>query len=118
MIQLKRVYDPPAAGDGRRFLVERLWPRGMKKESLIMEGWLKEVAPTTALRQWYGHDLEKWEVFRRRYEEELTANTPAVETLLVAARTGTVTLLYSAHDQKHNSALVLKDYLDQYLMRG
>jgi len=115
MIKLKRVYDPPAAGDGRRFLVERLWPRGMKKESLLMEEWLKNVAPSTTLRQWFGHDLDKWEEFRLRYEEELTDNAPAVEALLGAARTGTVTLLYSAHDQTHNSALVLQAYLEKCL---
>lgn len=116
MIKLKRVYEPADSDDGRRFLVERLWPRGMKKESLLMEEWLKDVAPTTTLRQWFSHDLEKWELFRRRYEAELAAGTAAVETLLEAARTGTVTLLYSAHDQKHNSALVLKDYLERCLM--
>ncbi|HXE96119.1 MAG TPA: DUF488 family protein [Dongiaceae bacterium] len=115
MIQIKRVYEPPDSHDGRRFLVERLWPRGMKKENLAMEGWLKDVAPSAALRQWFGHDPAKWEIFRQRYSAELENNPAALAPLLDAARQGTVTLLYSAHDREHNSALLLKSFLDERL---
>lgn len=117
MIQLKRVYEPPDSHDGRRFLVERLWPRGMKKENLAMEGWMKDVAPSDALRQWFGHDPAKWEEFQQRYFAELENNTAALAPLLEAARQGTVTLLYSAHDQEHNNARVLKNFLDDRLGR-
>jgi uncharacterized protein YeaO (DUF488 family) len=112
MIQLKRVYDPSDSKDGRRFLVERLWPRGMKKEDLSMDGWLKAVAPSDALRKWFGHDPAKWVEFQKRYVAELEGNPAAWEPLLEAARQGAVTLLYSAHDQEHNNALVLKGFLD------
>ena len=117
MIQLKRVYEPPDSHDGRRFLVERLWPRGMKKESLAMEGWLKDLAPSDALRQWFGHDPAKWEKFQQRYALELEANPASLAPLLDAARQGTVTLLYSAHDQEHNNALALKNFLEERLGR-
>lgn len=111
MIQIKRVYEAPDSCDGRRFLVERLWPRGMRKSDLLMEGWLKDLAPSTALRQWFGHDLAKWEEFQQRYVAELEKNPAALAPLLDAARQGNLTLLYSAHDQEHNSALVLKNFL-------
>lgn len=111
MIQAKRVYEDAARGDGRRFLVERLWPRGMKKEALAAEAWLKDVAPSPALRQWYGHRVERWQEFRRRYRAELTEHPETWATLMSAARRGNVTLLYSAHDVDHNSALVLRDFL-------
>jgi uncharacterized protein YeaO (DUF488 family) len=113
MIRIKRTYDAAARGDGRRFLVERLWPRGMKKESLVMEGWLKEVAPSAALRKWFDHRVERWAEFQRRYRRELDANPAAWEPLLDASRGGTVTLLYSAHDTVHNGAVVLRDYLGE-----
>ncbi|MEO6576908.1 MAG: DUF488 domain-containing protein [Polyangiaceae bacterium] len=114
MIRIKRTYDVPARGDGRRVLVERLWPRGMKKEELVMHAWLKEVAPSTALRQWFGHRVERWEEFRRRYTEELGANPAAWKPIAELSERGTVTLLYSAHDTLHNGALVLRDYLVQH----
>lgn len=110
-IHIKRVYEPAASTDGRRFLVERLWPRGIKKEALEMDAWLKEVAPSTALRQWFGHKPERWAEFRRRYEAELHENPTAWQPVLDAAKKSTVTLLYSAHDIEHNGALVLRDYL-------
>ena len=116
MIQLKRVYEPPDSHDGRRFLVERLWPRGMKKESLAMDGWLKDAAPSDALRKWFGHDPAKWEEFQRRYAGELENNPAALISLLDAARQGTITLLYSSHDLEHNNALVLKSFLDKRLV--
>ena len=111
MIRIKRAYEPCASADGKRFLVERLWPRGMKKEALVMDGWLKEVAPSTKLRTWFGHRPERFAEFRRRYRAELDANADAWRPIVAAARHGPVTLLYSAHDTEHNGALVLRDYL-------
>lgn len=111
MIKIKRTYEPPAREDGRRILVERLWPRGMKKEALEADAWMKDVAPTTELRQWFSHEVERWEEFRRRYRKELDSNRSAWDPLLDAATHGTVTLLYSAHDTLHNGAIVLRDYL-------
>jgi uncharacterized protein YeaO (DUF488 family) len=112
MIRLKRVYDPPDPGDGARLLVERLWPRGMKKEDLRLDGWLKEVAPSQALRRWFAHDPARWEEFQRRYRAELDAHPEAWQPILEAAQQGDVTLLYSARDTQHNSAVVLKAYLE------
>ena len=111
MIQIKRTYDSPARGDGRRILVERLWPRGMKKEALAVDAWVKEVAPSTELRKWFGHRVERWEEFRRRYRDELDANPDGWRPILNASKGRTVTLLYSAHDTLHNGAVVLRDYL-------
>src|SRR5690349_15904787 len=113
MIRIKRAYEPRARGDGRRVLVERLWPRGMKKEALDADAWLKEVAPSTELRKWFGHRAERWNEFRRRYRKELDANPDAWTPLLEASRRGTVTLLYSAHDLEHNGAVVLGEYLGE-----
>lgn len=117
MIKIKRVYEPQDSHDGKRFLVERLWPRGMKKESLQMDGWLKEVAPSNDLRQWFGHDPARWEGFKSRYFAELERNRDAWKTLLDAAGQGTVTLIYSAQDQEHNNALALKAFLEEKLKR-
>ena len=111
MIRIKRTYDAPARGDGKRILVERLWPRGMKKEDLEADAWLKEVAPSTELRKWFDHRVERWPEFRRRYRKELSANPVAWEPILEAEKRGNVTLLYSAHDVLHNGAIVLRDYL-------
>ena len=111
MIRTKRTYDAPARSDGRRILVERLWPRGMKKEALAADAWMKDVAPSTQLRKWFGHRVERWEEFRSRYRAELDANRAAWEPLLEAAKRGTVTLLYSAHDTAHNGAVILSEYL-------
>ncbi len=113
MIRIKRTYEPRVRGDGRRLLVERLWPRGMKKEALRSDAWLKEVAPSTQLRQWFGHRPERWKEFRRRYAQELAANPEAWAPILDASRCGTVTLLYSAHDLEHNGALVLREFLTE-----
>lgn len=112
MLKIKRVYETAEAGDGTRFLVERLWPRGIKKEALKMEAWLKDVAPSPALRSWYAHDVAKWREFQKRYRAELRANPEAWKPLLEASGRGNVTLLYSASDTEHNSALVLKSFLD------
>ncbi len=111
VMRIKRTYEARARTDGRRILVERLWPRGMKKEALAAHAWMKEVAPSTRLRKWFGHRPERWPEFRRRYRAELDANPDAWKPILEAARTGTVTLLYSAHDTVHNGAVVLREYL-------
>jgi uncharacterized protein YeaO (DUF488 family) len=111
MIRIKRTYDQPTSADGRRILVDRLWPRGMTKEALVMEAWRKDVAPSTGLRQWFGHRTERWEEFRRRYERELDANTDAWTPIVEAGRKGVVTLLYSAQNVENNHAIVLRDYL-------
>lgn len=111
MISVKRVYEPRSPRDGRRVLVERLWPRGMKKEALAADAWLKEIAPSTELRKWFGHRVDRWDEFRRRYRKELNAHRDAWTPLLEAGRRGAVTLLYSAHDLEHNAAVVLRDYL-------
>ncbi len=115
MIRVKRVYEQFETGDGKRFLVERLWPRGMKKESLRMDAWLKDVAPSDELRHWFGHEPAKWEEFRLRYFTELEENRDSWKPLLEDARHGTVTLLYSAHDQEHNNAVALKMFLEDKL---
>jgi len=115
MIRVKRAYDPPEPDDGPRFLVDRLWPRGMKKESLQIKDWLKEVAPSDGLRRWFGHDSEKWEEFCRRYETELAVNSEAWQSLLDAGSKQNITLLYSAHDNDHNNAMALKSFLDARL---
>jgi uncharacterized protein YeaO (DUF488 family) len=112
MLRVKRVYDPPAADDGARFLVERLWPRGVKREILPLDGWLKEVAPSDALRRWFGHDPARWQEFRGRYARELDDRPEAWRPILEAARQGAVTLLYSARDGERNSAVALKAYLE------
>ena len=118
MIRLKRAYESAASDDGARFLVERLWPRGMKKEALPLRAWMKEVAPSDLLRRWFGHDPKKWEEFRRRYFAELDANAAAFEPLLETARQGDVTLVYSAHDTEHNNAVALRDYLEAKVKKG
>ncbi len=112
MIRLKRAYEKPSPDDGRRILVERLWPRGLKKEALELEAWQKDVAPSTELRKWFGHDPAKWQEFRRRYFAELDRNSRAVEEVLSAVQRGRVTLIYSSHDTVHNAAVALKDYLE------
>ena len=111
MFRIKRTYDPPARGDGRRILVERLWPRGMRKDALAADAWLKDVAPSTELRRWFGHRVERWAEFRRRYRGELRAKPSAWAPLLDAEKRRPVTLLYSDRDVEHNGASVLRDFL-------
>ncbi len=113
MIQIKRVYETASPADGTRFLVERLWPRGIKKEELDANAWLKDIAPSPELRKWFNHDPAKWSEFKRRYKAELKNNPEAYKPILDAARHGNVTLLYSARDTEHNNALLLKQYLDK-----
>ena len=115
MIHLKRVYESAAEKDGVRYFVERLWPRGIKKEALRLDAWAKEAAPSTGLRRWFHHDPEKWDEFRCKYYGELSANPASREPILADARRGTVTLLYSSHDREHNNAIVLKQYLEEKL---
>lgn len=115
MISLKRAYDGASIKDGRRFLVERLWPRGIKKASLPLDGWLKDVAPSTELRKWFGHDPAKWKEFQHRYRAELQQKPQFWKPLLEAARKGTITLVYSSHDVEHNNAVVLKSFLESHL---
>lgn len=114
-VRVKRVYEPVRPEDGARFLVERLWPRGIKRESLALDGWLKDVAPSDELRRWFGHAPERWEEFRRRYFEELDGRPEAWRPLVEAARRGNVTLLFSARDERHNNAVALMEYLQARL---
>lgn len=111
MIQLKRAYDAPDRADGKRFLIERLWPRGIKKENLKIDGWLKEAGPSTELRKWFSHDPVKWDGFRQRYFRELDRNRSVLTPIVEASRAGTVTLIYSSHDTEHNNAVALAEYL-------
>jgi uncharacterized protein YeaO (DUF488 family) len=111
MIRLKRAYDARSRTDGMRFLVERLWPRGVSKATLQLDAWLKEVGPSTALRKWFSHDPEKWREFRRRYFRELDSRPEAWEPIVSAARRGTVTLVFSSHDTEHNNAVALREYV-------
>ncbi|MGA2050659.1 MAG: DUF488 domain-containing protein [Terracidiphilus sp.] len=114
-IQLKRVYDPLGNEDGSHFLVERLWPRGIKKSALANAQWIKDVAPSTELREWFHHDPGRWEEFRKRYFAELKSRPDALQPILDAARKGEVTLLYSSRDTEHNNAIALKEYLEHHL---
>ncbi len=118
LIQIKRVYKPATKSDGKRFLVERLWPRGIKKEALHMTDWLKDVAPSNELRQWFNHEPAKWKEFQRRYRAELDAKPETWRPLLEAPCHGNLTLLFSAHDEEHNNAVVLKTYLNERLKAG
>lgn len=114
-IQLKRVYEPPDKTDGTRFLVERLWPRGIKKSDLSGVPWLKDVAPSTELRKWFHHDPERWREFRQRYFAELRHQRDDLSPILAALNKGTVTLLYSSHDTEHNNAVALREFLQRLL---
>lgn len=111
-VRLKRAYDPPAAEDGQRVLVDRLWPRGIAKAKAELHLWLKEVAPSTELRQWFAHDPEKWVEFKKRYRAELKGN-PAFAELRGLARQGDITLVFAAKDTLHNEAVVLKQLLER-----
>ena len=110
-IKLKRAYDDPAPGDGFRVLVDRLWPRGVSKEDAALDRWMKELAPSDALRQWFDHDPDKWNGFRRRYREELDDRGEEIAFLKEKSEAGTLTLVYAAKDTEHNNAVALKDEL-------
>ncbi len=118
MIKIKRVYEPFDQDDGVRFLVDRLWPRGIKKENLIMHAWLKDAAPSPELRQWFQHDPEKWGEFQNRYRLELDANSTSWYPILEALRENNVTLLYSTRDPEKNSANILKVFLEEQLIKN
>jgi len=109
-LQIKRAYEPAAAEDGERYLVDRLWPRGVRKEALALTGWLKDVAPSDALRRWFGHRPERWAEFRRRYRAELRTKPEALRPLAEALRRGPVTLVYGARDRERNHAVVLREF--------
>ncbi len=115
MIKLKRAYDPPGEEDGERILVDRLWPRGVKRESARISSWIKELGPTTELRRWFGHEPKRWREFRKRYEQELLR--PEVHGILPdlarKSRSGVVTLVFAARDRTRNNAVVLKDLVDR-----
>jgi uncharacterized protein YeaO (DUF488 family) len=112
-IRLRRIYEPPAPDDGARVLVDRVWPRGVSKDEAALTLWLKDVAPSTALRTWFGHDPARWSEFRDRYRQELEANGEAVERLRALTRAGRVTLLYSARDEAHNQAVALAEFMQE-----
>ena len=114
-VRIKRAYEPPASADGARILIDRLWPRGVKKEALALDEWAKALAPSTALRQWFNHDRALWDEFRRRYAAELRAQPEAWEALRQRALHGVVTLVYSAHDEAVNNAVAMRGFL---LQRG
>jgi uncharacterized protein YeaO (DUF488 family) len=113
MIKLKRIYDPPSRDDGKRILVDRLWPRGTKKEEAKINEWLKDIAPSDGLRRWFGHDPAKWQEFKKRYKQELKDKTEFIERLRSEAEKGTVTLLFSAKDAEHNNAVALKEVIER-----
>jgi len=115
MIRAKRVYEPPEESDGTRFLVDHLWPRGVKKEEANVKGWIKAVSPSNELRRWFGHDPAKWKEFQRRYFAEIDKKPETWQPLLEAARAGDITLVFSARDEEHNNALALKSYLEKRL---
>lgn len=117
-IQIKRIYDPPEPEDGRRVLVDRLWPRGVRKADAELDDWLKEAAPSDGLRRWFGHEPERWEQFQRRYFAELDGRGEGWQELAEAARRERVTLLYAARDPEHNHALALRRYLEGKGVRG
>lgn len=111
MIKIKRVYDPPAPDDGKRILIDRLWPRGIKKEQACVDSWVKDIAPSNELRTWFGHEPSKWREFRSRYIRELRTKQDLVEQLRRDAKNGTVTLLFAAKDSEHANVVVLKEVL-------
>lgn len=110
-LMVKRIYEPPAADDGQRVLVDRIWPRGVSKEHAALALWLKEIAPSDEIRKWFGHEPARWAEFQKRYRVELDGNKEAVARLHGLLRKGKVTLLYGAHDEAHNNAVALAEYL-------
>jgi uncharacterized protein YeaO (DUF488 family) len=111
MVRIKRVYDPVSPSDGKRILVDRVWPRGVKKEEARAEEWLKEIAPSTELRKWFGHDPEKWPEFRKKYKQELKSHADLIKRIKSEARGKTVTLLFAAKNEDQNQAVVLREVL-------
>lgn len=116
-IYLKRAYDKPASSDGQRVLVDRLWPRGISKSTAKIDLWLKDIAPSSQLRKWFGHDPAKWPEFKARYFRELASHTDGLRELARKARTGRVTLVFAAKDEKFNNAVAIKEYLGKHPRR-
>jgi uncharacterized protein YeaO (DUF488 family) len=114
-IELKRAYEPPAASDGLRVLIDRIWPRGISKEDAKLDEWAREVAPSSELRKWFGHDPDKWDEFRKRYFRELDNKRDLLDSLLQKVRGKRVTLVFGARDEVHNNAVALKEYLQKRL---
>lgn len=117
-VKLKRAYEDPSTEDGTRVLVERLWPRGVKKTDAAIDKWSKEIAPSTALRKWFGHEPSRWNEFRQRYVEELRRHHEELDELRELARHGPITLVFSAHDSIHNNAVILREVLLGRSMRA
>lgn len=113
MIKIKRIYDPASADDGQRILIDRLWPRGIKKENAKIDEWLKEIAPSDELRKWFSHDPDKWTEFRKKYRDELRKKQDLVDKLCKEAKNGKITLLFSARDTEFNNAVVLKEVIEK-----
>lgn len=110
-VKLKRAYEPPTADDGTRILIDRLWPRGVRKANAAIDEWMKDIAPSTVLRKWFGHDPDRWQEFRRRYRSEIHEHRDLLDRLRTLAQHGPITLVFSAHDEAHNDAVVLQDLL-------
>jgi uncharacterized protein YeaO (DUF488 family) len=117
-IRLKRAYEPAAATDGTRVLIDRLWPRGVTKEAAAIDHWLRDIAPSTELRRWFGHDVSRWDEFQRRYRAEMRHHAEQLDELLRLTGRGTVTLVFGARDEEHNDAVVLKQVLLEHSGRG
>jgi uncharacterized protein YeaO (DUF488 family) len=113
-IQLKRAYDKPQKTDGRRVLIDRVWPRGVRKEDLMLDEWLKDLAPSTELRKWFGHDPERWEEFKRRYFQELDAHPDEIRVLRKKMREGPLTIVFGSKEERFNNAVALKEYLESH----
>lgn len=112
MIKIKRVYDPPSKDDGKRLLVDRLWPRGIKKDEAKIDEWLKDIAPSDELRKWFSHDPSRWQEFRAKYKEELKSKNEIIDKIRMDSNKGVVTLLFAARDVEHNNAIVLKEVIE------
>lgn len=110
-INVKRAYEPSAKGDGTRILVDRLWPRGLRKTDAAIDHWIKDIAPSTGLRKWFGHEPARWQEFRQRYADEIRGHLEQLDELRTCARSGRITLVFAAHDETHNNAVVLRDVL-------
>ncbi len=113
MLRIKRIYDPPLPGDGKRILIDRLWARGIKKEDARVDEWIKDISPSTELRKWFGHDPAKWGEFKKRYLSELRDKKEILDRIKNEAKGKTVTLIYSARDQEHNNAVAMKEFLQK-----
>lgn len=112
MIRLKRAYDPPSRDDGKRILIDRLWPRGLKKEEANIDEWVREIAPSNALRKWFGHDPRKWETFKKKFFNELDEHEEIIEKILDILKSSSITLVYASKEERFNNAIALKEYIE------